>query len=366
MSTVLKEARKSKHIFYFDALRALAIVSVVIIHVFLLTRTIVTANYFKLSFNWILTIFMGNPMRIGVDLFLMLSGALSLGRVWDIKSFLSKRLPRIIFPFLFWNSVMIIIYILLFHFFSFNFMDNFDYSSIFKFIFQVFNSKIKGFGHNWFFWMILGTYLIMPIFNRWLQHSNLKEVEYFLFFWLIYTLFDFTLNLNFPLKLSYFTSPIGFVILGYYLRHTKRKILNNPIFSFVSLCLLIVIIMGVVYYISSSQSMYFFHRYSFLILLEAASLFLLFKNFNKLNIKPHFKRVNKLLHGFISLLAKYSYGIYLMHYPIIIIFFKLLPIESMQFNILTTLLMVVGIFIPLIVLAIFNRVSYLNQIIGVK
>ena len=30
----------------------------------------------------------------------MLSGALSLGRQWNIKSFLSKRLPRIVYPFL--------------------------------------------------------------------------------------------------------------------------------------------------------------------------------------------------------------------------------------------------------------------------
>ena len=49
---------------------------------------------------------MGTFFRCGVDIFLMLSGALSLGRIWDIKSFLGKRLPRIVEPFLFWLFVI--------------------------------------------------------------------------------------------------------------------------------------------------------------------------------------------------------------------------------------------------------------------
>ena len=275
MSDVLKIG-KSKHIFYFDALRALAIVCVVLIHVFLLTRNFVIGEYAQLSFNWILTAFIGNPLRIGVDLFLMLSGALSLGRVWDIKSFLSKRIPRIVFPFIFWNCVMIVIYIAFSYFFSFNIIQNFDYSSVLHFILAVFNAKINGFGHNWFFWMILGTYLIMPIFNKWLLNCDLKEVEYFLIIWLIYCLFDVTLNINFPINLSYFTSPIGFVVLGYYLRHTNRKILNNPFFSLFAGIIVIVINMFFVYYLSSCERMFFFNRYSFLTSLEVAFIFLFF------------------------------------------------------------------------------------------
>ena len=44
--------------------------------------------------------------RFGVPLFLMLAGALSLGRDWDIKTFLGKRLPRIIEPFIFWGLIL--------------------------------------------------------------------------------------------------------------------------------------------------------------------------------------------------------------------------------------------------------------------
>lgn len=44
--------------------------------------------------------------RFGVPLFLMLAGALSLGKNWTIKSFLKKRIPRIVPPFLFWGIIL--------------------------------------------------------------------------------------------------------------------------------------------------------------------------------------------------------------------------------------------------------------------
>ena len=83
---------KSKRIFYFDALRAFAIISVILIHIYSVTRGYVLSGYGTIpSFEWIYTQFIGNSFRIGVDLFLVLSGALSLGRDWTIKSFLSDR-----------------------------------------------------------------------------------------------------------------------------------------------------------------------------------------------------------------------------------------------------------------------------------
>ena len=62
----------SKRIFYFDALRALAILSVLAVHIFDgHTFYIVAADYGTMpSFNWFLAVFVNNGLRIGVDLFL--------------------------------------------------------------------------------------------------------------------------------------------------------------------------------------------------------------------------------------------------------------------------------------------------------
>ena len=102
--------KKSKRIFYFDALRALAIISVILFHTSLRTKGIVVGDYAQIpSFNWFMGDFLTACMMIGVDLFLMLSGALSLGRDWEIKPFLQKRLVRICLPFLFWGFVFSIV-----------------------------------------------------------------------------------------------------------------------------------------------------------------------------------------------------------------------------------------------------------------
>ena len=106
--------KKSKRIFYLDALRAFAILSIIIVHVYAVTRWHVMSEYGPiLSLRWIFSQIAGNCFRVGVDLFLMLAGALSLGRVWTIREFLSKRIPRISLPFLFWGSITGVIAILL-------------------------------------------------------------------------------------------------------------------------------------------------------------------------------------------------------------------------------------------------------------
>ena len=101
---------KSKRIFYFDALRAMAIICVIVVHVYAVTRTYVMADYGIIpSFRWIFSQTLGNCFRIGVDLFLILAGALSLGRVRTIREFLSKRIPRIVAPFLFWGLYQLLL-----------------------------------------------------------------------------------------------------------------------------------------------------------------------------------------------------------------------------------------------------------------
>ena len=100
---------KSKRIFYFDALRTLAILSVIIVHVYAVTRIHVMADYGMIpSLRWIFSQIAGNCFRIGVPLFLMLAGALSLGRVWTIRDFLGKRIPRIVGPFVFCSNYIIL------------------------------------------------------------------------------------------------------------------------------------------------------------------------------------------------------------------------------------------------------------------
>lgn len=223
------------------------------------------------------------------------------------------------------------------------------------------------FAPYWFFWMILGTYLIMPIFNKWLLHSELKEAEYFLFFWLITCIFDFTLKTPFPIKLTYFTSPIGLVVLGYYLRHNDRKLLNNPYFSIVLIIISAIAMTYFSYLNSTIESLYFFDRYSIFVTIAVIGVFTLFKNAGKFNINLKFlNNPNGLFRKSIFTIAKYSYGMYLVHNTIkalIYNFIYKLPINFVSMNIL---LLILTIFVSLIILSLLNRIPYVNQVIGAK
>ncbi len=365
---------KSKRIFYFDALRALAIISVIVFHVFTSTNGIASKEFISApTISWWINCFLG-ANKIGVDLFLMLSGALSLGRVWDIKSFLAKRLPRITAPFVFWgfvlSAIMFLSALYLPNLFGSHITlpSSFDLSGFLAYLYDSFMSINKGCTQYWFFWMILGTYLTMPILNKWLLHADLKEAEYFLFFWLITCIFEFTLNIKFPIKLEYFTGTIGLVVLGYYLRHTERKILNNPYFA------LFLVIVGC---LSSMLAMYmgftpgdaitkFNDRLSIYIVIEVIGIFLLFKNFNKFNINVNFlSNPDGIFRKSVFSIAKYSYGIYLNHLVIknaLSGYFD----SILSYEPLVLVLIVGTLIISWFVMALLNRIPYLNQVIGAK
>ena len=164
---------KSKRIFYLNALRALAILAVIAVHVYAVTRAHVLMDFATgPSLRWLFSQFTGNNLRIGVDLFLMLSGALSLGRVWDIKTFLGKRIPRIVAPFLFWGFTLSLLLVVLsfyypdaLHSIKLYTINTFDIPSFLDYLYKSYLAKNVGFRPYWFFWMILGIYLIMPIFK---------------------------------------------------------------------------------------------------------------------------------------------------------------------------------------------------------
>lgn len=355
---MIKIEVKKKRIFYFDALRALAIIAVILINIFDGSRYLILNNYSTLpTLNWIIGDFMTNTFRIGVPLFLMLSGALLLGRKWEIKPFLKKRLVRIVLPFLFWSIIFSALFCLLPSFTSINLNLGF-----LELIYNVLMS-ITPFYQMWFFWMILGTYLIMPVFNKWILHSELTELEYFLAFWIITCIFDFTLNsISFPIPLSYFTSPIGLVVLGYYLRYTEREL-----FKGVALPIMLIIASSIgmlffSYIFSTTTELYRFDRYSILVAMEAIGIYLLFKNTNSSimkNPKGLFKRI-------IESLSKYSYGIYLVHVPILVLVVNIIPSTNANYLpwILTQFVLVLLLSFGILYLS--NKIPFLNEINGAE
>lgn len=372
MSVSVTKEKKSKRIFYFDALRALAIIAVILFHVSSRVLSQINSHYTTvLNVQWLFGDFFWAGMIIGVDLFLMLSGALSLGRDWSIKSFLGRRIPRIVAPFLFWAFVLSMSIVCIQYYWPdlLHVVDVFNFEEIFDYFIGALRSKSWGFGPYWFFWMILGTYLIMPIFNKWLYNADLKEAEYFLVIWLISCIFDFTINMHFPIKISYFSGPIGMVVLGYYLRHTKRKIFNNKIFPVILLVVGLFCILYGSFIQSSPTELFKFDRYSIFNAIEVCGIFLLFKNFSDINLHiSYLHNPNNIFRKAIFSIAKYSYGFYLIHQAIMDVFIRVLKYYDAfnGYKSLFLLIFVVTLSASWILMAVLNRIPYINQIIGAK
>ena len=352
---------KSEHIFYFDALRVFAILCVVLLHVTGHLAEITNYNLVSIySLSGIFETFMNNATRIGIDLFLMLSGALLLGRKWEIKEFLFKRIPRITKPFLFWSLVFsLALFLASYLISSINYVENFSIFGFFQLFYNTLLYTAPGASVYWFFWLILGVYLVMPILNKWVANSDLSEIEYFLIIWLIPTIFEYTIMAEFPIKLSYFTSPVGLVILGYYLRHTERKIFNNTNFALILTVLPAVIMLIYSYLVVDSKILFEFHRYSILPIIEVTGVFCLFKSSKFLN------NPNDSVKKIVSSIAMCSYGMYLIHSQLIMIFRKVLNV-SFNFPLEYLTLLIVGFILSWIIILILNKIPIINDFIGCR
>lgn len=365
------EANKSNRIFYFDALRALAIFCVICIHVYCEIQGGIMHDYALIpSYKWFYAQIMGNCFRIGVPLFLMLSGALLLGRNESLKEFLHKRLPRIVVPFIFWGFVLSVILIILAYVFGYEgfiFIKSFDLYGISRFIFRAYLAKSSSFEPYWFFWTIFGIYLLMPVINKLFKNPDFEKMEYFLVIWLITCLITYTLKISIPFGLDYFAGPIGFVVLGYYLRCTERKLLNNPRFAILLILLSAVSMILLSWCLSSTKMTYNFDRYTILVAIEAIGVFLLFKNFDKFNLKLNFIRnPDSIIHKLISSLAKHSYGIYLTHASLILIILGAIPNFSQHVNLFTVSMLVMALVVPWFIMVVLDKIPVVNRLIGSK
>ena len=314
------------------------------------------------SLKGITVVFLYNFSRCGVDLFLMLSGALSLGREWTIKEFLGKRIPRIVKPYVFWAVITCIVLISLSYYLTmFNYIESFSAYSILNYFYSTIvlhNTPLAGI--YWFFWMILGTYLIMPIFNKWIFHSDLKAVEYFLVLWIISTIFQYTLPFDCPINLAYFTSPIGVVVLGYYLRYTDRKIFNNKFYAVLMIFIPVIIKCIYCYMVYDSGKLFIFDRYSILVIIQVIGIYCLFKK------SDYLKNPGKIVKAAVTSVAACSYGMYLCHNLIRGISYEYVKLGSFSFPVEFLTSLAITFFLSWGIVYLLGKIPYISDYAGVK
>jgi surface polysaccharide O-acyltransferase-like enzyme len=279
---MLSAMKSKKRIVWIDIGRVLAIYLVVVVH--------------TTSSPQIL------PM-LGVPLFVMLSGSMLLGKSESYLEFWSKRLLRLLRPWIFWAVVISI-------------FDIFIYKSSLNLFFSIARSN---FVTIWFMPMIFGLYLLTPALRVFVRSAKNRDL------WIVIALWFMTISVL-PFFRNTAAFPVfsdnGFVrqvelFFGYYLlgfamikKYWWGKNIN---FALIIIGFLVTVVMG------GARSLFISYQAPGIVLM-ACGFFGLLSNFG-----DYFQKIiNGNTGKFLTAVSKTSLGVYLIHLQVI----RLLPVNK--------------------------------------
>ena len=137
--------------------------------------------------------FIGSLMRPSVPLFAMMTGLLLLPIGESASSFYRRRIPRVLFPMLFWS----VIYYLIPWFTGVIGLDKSVISVLFPFEFapsQEWGDAVSNIAmipltfngyttHMWYLYMLIGLYLFMPFFSAWVGKNAHPLIRTYIILW---------------------------------------------------------------------------------------------------------------------------------------------------------------------------------------
>lgn len=198
-----------------DLIRTMAIIFVVLVHSMGLlndapeTKSILVIKGFY------------SLIHVGVPLFVMLSGALLLGKEEPLNLFFKKRFHRVLIPFFSWSIIISII-----HFFQNGGRNLLNWSLIFTK--DLFGNGVHGI--YWYIYMILGLYMLTPILRSIAKNAKLLAysiIVCFGLYYLQYFLPEFSFASRFQFQNLLF---IGYFLMGYILYTSNLNIPTIPLF----------------------------------------------------------------------------------------------------------------------------------------
>ena len=317
----------SRRVIYFDILRIVAIFFVVAVHLSAMHWADVDVD----SRAWFAFNLYCTTGKWSVPIFVMISGALFLGRDTDIHTILKKNVARIATVFLFWSGCYALVDLVFRH----------------APLSVVFSQFITGHYHLWFLYMIVGLYLLIPLLRPIVKSESLTR--YFLLLALIFTfllpqLALFTSFVSPQLSMviktvsmyTYCYFPLGFTVYfigGFYLSRRDFSLKEEIVlYSVGILAFLFSIFAPVVHAKAQGAPSAVFYNYDSLnVLLTSVPIFVFAKqHLNLSSSREGGGRQAKAL-AFIRKLSKYSFGVYLVH-PMVIELLQHFGIDTFSCN----------------------------------
>ncbi len=193
-----------ERIFYFDAMRCLAALAVIVIHVLRPYRH--ELGQIPMA-DWVTAITANGFSRWAVPVFILTTGALMLNdrRPFDLRRYLSCRVAKVLIPFLVWS--------LFYAYLSGWTIDGFSAQAVEDALLE--SPHRPTYYHLGFFYYFLPLYVAIPVLQLFVRKLDGGLVYAVTGLWLISTLL-FLLRMDGPWS-NQFWLYMGFLLLGYVL-----------------------------------------------------------------------------------------------------------------------------------------------------
>ena len=347
-----------------DILRIFATIGVIVIHVTAPKWEAVSVD----SMGYMVYTMWDSLVRWSVPIFVMISGALFLNpqKTLDVKKLYTKNIMRMVTAFVFWSAVYS------------------AYAYIGRMLKMEFPWKeivlkfIRGEGHLWFIFMIVGLYMVTPLLKKMIETENL--LKYFLVISFMFNIVLYTVIELLPLLITdeFFTSffkalvtnykKAGFnLILGYsfyfvlgqyLMSHKISKKMRLVLYGFGVAGVLVTFLLVMCHTkLTDRPQGAFFGYLSLPVAMQSVAVFVFFKN---MKWQP-----KGLVLKMILAVSKYSFGIYLVHLLVlhIVDHFTGERFETMNSLIYVPIMTVIIFAGSLMVSAVLNKIPILKKYI---
>lgn len=283
-----------ERIFFYDVLRVIACLMVVIVHSPHSTKPELYSFYFG---------FTTYTMMTGVCMFFLLSGALILPTNLTTGEFFKRRLNKVVWPVVFWTFVFVV--------YSY-FINGIDLKDSVKNLIGM-PFRNSGAPELWFMYELIGIYLIVPVVSPYFHKASKREYEIYLFIWCISLCLPF-LDLVWSINshagvFTYTAGYAGYFLLGAYLRRFWDKPISLKKTILLSILLFMIwassLFLAVIFNLSNKGSIMGCKA------LPLASLTLMIYLIIKYYLKPI--SITSHCYKIVTNISTLSFGIYLSH-----------------------------------------------------
>lgn len=349
--------KDNKRIIWLDFVKFIAISMMIAVHC---TDNVTPTERSEAWYNlW--GSFYGSFMRPAIPLFVMVTGALLLPVKENISTFYTKRLTRLVIPFIVW-SVLYNLFpwitrllglspTIINDFFAWAEPDQSFSGALHNILMIPFNFSMLAV-QMWYVYLLIGLYLYMPFFSAWVKQASVKEQKIFLTLWLISLFIPYlreyltkdlwgTCSWNEFGLLYYFAGFNGYLLLGYYIKNNdinfswgKLAVIGIPSFI-IGYCITFLGFKSITAIPGQPAELVelFFTYCSPNVLLMTLPIFLVIK-------KNHFKSVT--IRRFAINISTCTLGIWMSHYLFLgpcYMLVKFLPLHTMLKMIVCTILL---------------------------